>query len=137
MKAVGAPHAVREVRRTVDPRAAAQNPARTGKRPLRVFLRRFIVIFVIIPVATPFIYISTHIVYAQFISHFCANRVGLVTAVAIIPGHIANTIAAAVFVASVAVTTAGSIFPFSLGGEPVVLRSFSIQLCDKFLHIIP
>ena len=74
-----------------------------------------------IPIITPFVHVAGHIVDAQLVGRLGGNGVGLVGTVIIIPSHVGEGVATAVFIAPVVVASSGGKLPFSLGGQAEVL----------------
>ena len=60
-----------------------------------------------------------------------------VSAVAVVPCHIANVVAAAVFVVAAVVATTCGKLPFSFGGQTEVAASVAVEAVDKGLAVVP
>ena len=82
------------------PGTAAQNTVSATSRSLRVVYRADTVIVGVVPVVAPFPHIAGHIVNPQLVRRFGAHPVGMVAAVAIIPRHIVNVVAAGILTPS-------------------------------------
>ena len=121
--------------RVDEPATATDHAARPTIRTCRIVLRGAAVI--VIPIATPFPHVATHIVDAQLVGRLGGNGVGLVATVIIIPSHVAEGVAATILIASALVATASGKLPFRLGGQAEVLAGEGIQFGDKLLAIFP
>ena len=64
-----------------------------------------------IPVRAPLPHIAAHVVDAELVGRLCAHLVGFAAAVAIIPSHLAQVVAAAEDIASRLGAAAGGVFP--------------------------
>lgn len=65
------------------------------------------------------------------------RRGGAVAAVVVIPCHVTNVVATAVFVVAAVVATARSKLPFSLGGQTEVATCVAVKAIDKCLAVVP
>ena len=88
------------------------------------------------PIAAPFIYVSAHIVDAQFIRLLESDIVRSGITVVAIPCHRIYTITTSILIATTFITSTGSIFPLSLCGQTELTASQLVQLPDKPLTII-
>ena len=62
---------------------------------------------------------------------------GFAGAIFVMPRHVTDIIAAAIFIASALAATACGKFPLGFGGQPEVLPGERVQFADKRLAIIP
>ena len=99
-----------------------------------VFAWRVPIITIIIPVLTPFVYITCHIVDAEFVRLFCGYRMRFL---AIIPCHITQFVASAVFIPFAVLAATSRILPFGLCRQTEFLSRQLAELGDKRLAVIP
>lgn len=90
-----------------------------------------------VPVAAPFIHIAAHVVKAKLVGLLGANGVSAVAVVDLIPCHVVNVVAAAVFVVAAVVATSCGKLPFGLGGQTEVTACIAVEAADKSLAVVP
>jgi len=98
-----------------------------------IVLRRAAAVVLCIPVQTPFIYVTAHVIQADFVGMLRTDGVSLIVTVPVILGHIAKGVRAAVFVATTILAATCSIFPFDFRGQAERLTvEFGLQQLVKF-----
>ena len=90
----------------------------------------------VVPVVAPLPHVARHVVEPQFIGDERADGMGTEIAIEVVPSNPYGFIATRVGVSLRPPTTAGSIFPFSLGRQAEFHIRELVQPTDEFLHLI-
>ena len=90
-----------------------------------------------IPIGTPLVYISTHIIQSQFIGSFLSHRLCHSTTISWIPSNCLGSITTRENVPFALITATCSKLPFSLGWETEIHSSQPIKWVNKLLAHFP
>ena len=119
----------------VAPAATANHAARPTIRACRVRLGTAVVRAV--PILTPLVYVTAHIIDAEFVGLLGFDGMRSTVAVIPVPSHIIKIVTTTILVTFALLSATSSILPFCFGRETELLACKLVEYSDEGLAVVP